>query len=629
MADTAKAVLGNNAYAPGDYQGYSVSYGIIRANIQFNDETKAGERVAWFQQILSEHGCRLLKLDKKQTQTGNFFNRKKWLSVTAEIEGRGFVVKSIRNYYGGTLAGNPDGYTASNDPAVRGLVALELQNRTAELAILRFSFEVDKLIVERSKLGLLDFSAKSRIDKALKELKEVGIPGEKAKIAGNNAQIRSGFADLAQKAIEAQDYQRAIDLIGASRDNSQNATFQVGNCYLGLKQYDKAIAQFSALTGSSAYGEKAELGIADSQHLKGDDREAMNSIYRVLGNFRNSPEELAALAKVDDWKLLDRAKEFPEMSANISGVYVQKGLIDAGPARSTAVTDYQRGVEFKAAGGSKAEASKKILSEYSAVKTRYRSQLGTAKQVADQNFNMKRERARGQYEAWQTSYTRAQTNARYDYDTDLRDKRREYDDAKRELDYLTRNPPAAPGSGSQTGGTDPYSNNPSTGGTDPYSTKPKTGGTDPYGIGGATAGGTDPYSTKPKTSGTDPYGIGGATAGGTDPYSGGSGNSGNAGTDPYNDGEYQNRLDSARAKVDRLNREYSWLYYNEESYVSDKTSSERASLETAKNEYERFDSANKPAYIANDSEVQRYSGLYSQADQKYVTLKGLAQEAGY
>ncbi len=603
ITETLAAVQGSNAYAPGDYQGYTVSYGIIRATIRFDDPLKNAERLAWFQQILSEHGVKTLKLDQKQNQTGNIFNRKKWLTVTAEIEGRGFVLKAIKDYYGGTLSGNPDACTPASDPTLKALVDLELTNRTAELAILQASFEIDRLMVERSKLGLLDLSGKSRIDKAIKELKETKIPAEKAKIAATNEKVRQGLSDLAQKALEAKQYQRVIDLVNLGRDRSPAATMQVGDAYVGLKQYDKAIEQYKTLTGVAGYAEKAELGIADASHLKGDDRAALDAIYRTLANFRNSPEELAALDRVDQWKLLDRPADFPEAAGNLSKVYIQKSLLNAGPAHTTAVGDYQRAVSIRAGTGNKAEASRQILAEYAQVKSQYQAQLSSAQQAAGTDFDTRRERARRQYEAWKQSYNQAVSRARTQYDYDLRAKRRALDEAKSELDYLLRNPPA----------------------------QPSTGGTDPYGSGSGGTSGTDPYgSGSGGTSGTDPYG-GGSSPGnsGTDPYDGGNG--GSSGTDPYETAnrEYQDRLAAARAKVDRLNREYSWLYYNEDSYVADRTASERASLDNARAEYERYDLANRPAYIANNTEVRKYSALVAESDQRLTTLKGLAKEAGY
>lgn len=604
ITQTLGEVKGSNAYASGDYQGFTVSYAIIKATIKFDDSTKNVERLAWFQQILSEHGVRILKLDKKQNQTGNIFNRKKWISITAEIAGRGFVVKAIKDYYGGTISGNPDEFTASTDAALKPLVALELQNRTAELAILKYSFEVDKLLVERSKLGVLDLSSKKRIDKALEELKGTKIAGEKAKIAAANDRIRQGLSSLAQKALSAKEYQRAIDLVNLARDRSPQATLQVGDAYQGLKQYDKAIEQYKSLLGQSGYAEKAELGIADSQHLKGDDRQALDAIYRILGNFQNSPEELAALARVDQWKLLKRSSEFPEAAGNISSVYVQKGLLNATSAHSTAVGDYRRAVEIQAAGGSKAEASGKIISEYSQVKSQYQGQLSSAQQAAGKDFDGRRERSRGQYEAWKQSHTQAVSRARVDYGYELQAKRRALSEAKNELDYLTRNPPARP----------------STSG----------GGTDPYGNTSGGGSGTDPYSnSSSKGSTTDPYGSSSGKSSSTDPYEADS--SGNSGTDPYESANraYQDRLGVARAKIDRLQREYNWMYYNEEAYVAEKTSSEKASLEAARTEYNRYDLANRPAYIANNAEVRKATSLVNSADKRLTTLKGLAQEAGY
>lgn len=617
LGSTITDVQKNNGYSTAQYAGYLVSHPIVQATIIFTDETKGYERISWFQQIVSEHGCKMIKLDKKEVVTGNIFNRKKTMTATAQIEGRGFVVKAIKGYYGGTLTGNPDAITANGDATLKDIVGLETQNQATELSILNYSFEIDRLIVERSKMGALDFSGKSRVDKALKDLRESKIPAAKAKLQANHDTIGRLFNDQVSKAMTAKDYGRAIDMIKASRNGSENSKYQLGNCHMGLGQYDQAIGYYKGLTGSGSYGEKAELGLAGAYHAKGDDREALNAIYRTLGNFRNSPEELAALARIDDWKLLSKSAQYPELPEQISKVYVQKGLLNNQANHSTAVSDYKRAAEIKANGGSAAEASKTILGEYAAVKSQYASQLAQSKTAAETRFMMERERAKGSYDAWQRSHNSAVTKAKDDYYYEVQSKRRDLEEARRELDYLNRNPPKPATGGSST---DPYSG----------STKPTTGGssTDPYSSGSTKpSSGTDPYSGK-RTGGTDPY-AGGSTGGstGTDPYAGG--NSGSTtGTDPYAS-EYQTRLANARAKVTRLESQYNWLYYNETSYVDDKTSSERASLNAAKREYEKYDLSKKASYVAADSEVQKYAQLTASADQRFGTLKGLAKEAGY
>jgi len=612
LTPTIGEVAKNNGYATSEYAGYLVGYPIVQATIVFVDETKGYERFTWFEQILNEHGCKKFKLDRKETVTGNIFNRKRSLTVTAQIEGRGFVVKAIKGHYGGTITGNPDGVNSSGDADLKDVVNLELQNQQAELKILQYSFELDRLIIERSKLGALDFSGKNRVDKAIKDLRENKIPAEKAKLQANHDTIGRLFNDRVTKAMTAKDYNRAIELIKASRTNTEASKYQLGNCYLGLGQHDQAIGYYKGLASSGTYGEKAELGMAMAYHAKGNDREALNAIYRNLANFRNSADEVAALAKIDEWKLMSKTADFPELPEKISSVYVQKGLLNNQANHSTAVNDYKRAAEIKANGGSAAAASKQILDEYAGVKSQYANQLANAKQTADNRFMNERERAKGSYDAWQRSHNLAVSRANDEYYYEVQRKRRDLEEARRELDYLTRNPPK-PSTGSGNGSsTDPYS-----GGTKPNSGRSTT---DPYGGRSGTTSRT----------GTDPYAGGnssGNSGSGTDPYAGG--NNGNGqGTDPYAN-EYQTRLEAARSKVTRLERDYNWLYYNQTAYVDDKTSSERASLNSARREYEKYDLSKKPAYIAADSEVKRYTELTSAADSRFNALKQLAKEAGY
>ena len=124
LIPNAPAVQTANTWATGDYASFLLVQPIIQATITFNDETKDSERTSWFQQILSEHGCKTLSIDKKQNQTGNIFNRKKWLTVTARIEGRGFVIRAIKEYYGGTLAKEPGQPQAPADATLKDIVAL-------------------------------------------------------------------------------------------------------------------------------------------------------------------------------------------------------------------------------------------------------------------------------------------------------------------------------------------------------------------------------------------------------------------------------------------------------------------------------------------------------------------------
>jgi hypothetical protein len=617
LRTTVKQVETGNRYSRGQYRNYVLPIEIIQGTIVFTDDTKNYERISWFEQILSEHGCGTIKIDKKETKTGNILNRKKFMTVTAQVQGRGFVIKALKGYYGGTLAKEPAAPVAPNDASLQPIVALELENIKTEQSLLSMAFEVDRLIQQRQKLGAFDFSEKSRIDKALAELKDQKIPAAKAKLAAGHSDIVDKFIDLADRAMEKKDYQKALSLIEASGSTSEKAAYRTGTCYKNLAEYDKAIAKYQALTGSSYYGERVENDIADCYHLKGNDREALNALYRVLNGFHNTQEELAALARIDQWKLLNRAAEFPELAPKLSGIYIEKTFLDAAANRPLAVTDYKKAVDVLANGGNKAQASQQILQGYQNTAVQNQQSLSISKAEADKRFMLERERARGQVDAWRVSYDRSVTQARRDYDYELSDKRRQLNDAQRELDYLLRNRPANSGSGT---GTDPYPDN-SNSNTDPYSKKPTTGSS------GSSNSGTDPYgtsSTTTKKTGTDPY----AGSGNTNPYP----DSGN--TNPYPDSgnstsEYDQRVSSLRNKIDRLDRDYRWLYANQTAYVDEKTRSEAASLDAARRELTRYDLTKKDAYISNDSQVKRYAQLTADSSRKYQSLAGIAREAGY
>lgn len=595
-----------NTYAGSDYKNFFLAQSVIQGTITFSDETKNYERFAWFQQVLSEHGCQTLSLNKSETKTGGLFNKKKILSVSAKIKGRAFVVKAIKGHYGGSVSDSTAVPTSMTDSQLLGILEKEKDSQAAEEQILQYAFEIDDLIAARSKLGLLDLKEKSRIDKRMEELKGSLIPAAKNQVNGNTAAIRNSLLELADRATQKGEFKRTIALMDAYGLRDDKSIWRYGNAYQGLKEYDKAIAQYKGLTGSATMSEKAWNGIAECQHQQGKDADSLASLLKVLEGFHNTREELDALAKIDQWKLMRLASSDPSLPDKVSDIYISKAMLNNGNAHPQAVKDYGKAVDVRANGGSKAEASRNILAAASNVQAANSQALDRSRQAADQRFMLERERARGSVEAWQASYDRAVSNARSDYQSDLSAKRKALDEARRDLDYQLRNPPAGSSSGS-SGSTDPYGDSSGSSGTDPYS-------------------GT---SSKKSGSSTDPYSDG-SSGSNTDPYSGGSSNSN---TDPYSSSgsssDYQGRLDTLRSKVDRLDSEYRWLTSHKTDYIDEHTSSERRSLRDAEAAYAKYDLSRKPAYIGNDAAVQKYTKLTNESGAYLRTLSGLAKEAGY
>lgn len=613
-----KSVNLSNNFSGNDYKNYAVAYAVVTGKISFVDGTKNYERISWLEQVLSEHGCQMSNVAKNETKTGGMFNKVKTMSYSATIKGRDFVVESLVGYYGGSVSPKSAPPQTTQDPRFADVVAQELKNKDIELELLGYAYQVDKLIQEKQKLGAFDFSGKTRNTEALKALKESKIPGAKSRLSQNQSAIVSKILDLGDNSLSRKQYEVAISEYELSRQNSDRVNYNSAKAYQELKDYDTAIKKYGEM--SSSRSEDAFNGIADCQHLKGNDREALNNLSKVLDGFHNTQAELVALEKIEKWGYLQKPAEYPEVSGKVSGVYVEKALLDYRQNQDLAVKDYKKAVDVRASGGSKAEASAAILSEYAATVSRNKTNLTNARQAADQQFLNERDQARTRQTQAQGNYERAVSAARSDYQYDLRRKRTELNDAQSELDRLMRNPP--PSSGGST--TDPYGGKPSTGGssTDPYAKKSGTS-TDPYSS-GTSKPSTDPYSsTKPKTS-TDPYG-GNSGGSNTDPYAGGS-TSGN--TDPYAGG-YQDSLAAAKSRVERIDREYRYLYANESSYVEERSQTEARAMQDAKATYSRYDLSNQTAYVNNSSEVVRYNQALAQSQATYQTVGGLARVSGY
>ncbi|MBF0498553.1 MAG: hypothetical protein HQM09_00335 [Candidatus Riflebacteria bacterium] len=612
-----QAVAYTNQLAIGDYRGFLVSQPFVDGRITFTDGTKNYERFAWFSSIISEHYCYVKSDNSTETTTGSFMTKKKTKNVSMSIQGRGFVVKAIKNHYGGTLMSEPAQPVAPTDPALKPIVDKELANEQIEINILNLAFQVDDLIVQRNNLGVMDISQKNKIDKAIKDLKESKIPAAKNSLAANNDAIRAKFIELADADVANKNYEQAIALISASGVKSDRANLDLARSYQGLGQYDKAIDSYKTLTNSSSY-EVAYNGMADCQHLKGDDRAALNSIYNITDHFTGTQEDLNALAKIDKWKLMSRTSEFPELPQKLSDAYVEKSILNAGKNKTQAVADYKTAVSSIAGNGSKSAASAQIVNDAISTHTKNQQWLDQSKMNADQRFMNERSTAQGNVNAWESSYTNAVAQAHSDYRYELSRKSQELDSARSELDYLMRNPPARPTSAPAT---DPYANKPSSSNTDPYSSKPSSSNTDPYGNSG--------NSGNSGSSNTDPYGnSGNSGSSNTNPYN----NSGSTGgTDPYADAmtDYNSRVSAARAHIDQLDNDYRWLYANETSYVNDRTSNEASSLQSARDELRRYDLSNKQAYINADSDVQQASSAESESRNRANTLSSLAKGAGY
>ncbi|MBF0407163.1 MAG: hypothetical protein HQM10_07410 [Candidatus Riflebacteria bacterium] len=597
----------------GQYGGnHVIKHAIIKGSVFLKDETGGDyERVRLIDRIFSQHGCKLTKQQKNPKESGNFFNKKRWMEATYEFEGKDYVVTAIIGYYSGKKLADVSPESIPTEPDLAEAVALEKRAAEDEKAILAWEFELDKLIVELPQKGAFDFSGKNRIKARMEEINNTLIPNKMSAIAQAKQQAVSKLNALAVSYQNKGDYAQALAYYKLQGINDNATRINAGDCYQALQSYDSAIAMYSAVSPQT---ETSVLKVADCRHAQGKDAEAAAKLMEVLQSFNNSTEEQAALRKIDEWGILTSQ---PALAPQISDIYLRKAFINAGntSAAAAAAADYKRACELKAAGNG-AEGSRQIVAGYQAAVNKDNQDINNARIAADSRFNRERENARISLVSAERNYDNAMIRARVQYNEEVRSVESRLSSARSRLSYLQSHPPVTPPS---TGGTDPYggSTKPSTGGssTDPYggSTKPSTGGssTDPYG--GSSKPSNSGSSTDPYNAGTDPY----SGSSGTDPYSGGTG------------GSYEYQLSQARAEVSRLERELSSLRYDQAGYIARRTAIEGAALQNAQSNYRRYDLSKKDAYIENDSAVSAARSNLASHQRALSTTQRLAAANGF
>jgi len=434
-------VEAGNKYAGSDYKNFFLAQPVIRGTITFSDATKNYERFAWFQQILSEHGCQTLSVNKTESKSGWWIFGKKTLSVSVNIEGRTFVVTAVKGHYGGSASDTGTIPSLTTDSAFQNILTKEKETQAAEEQILKYAFEIDDLIVARSKLGFFSSSKKGDIDRRMSELKDRLIPATKDQVNTNTDTIHRDLFDLARQANQKGDYNRTIALLEVSGVQNDETRWLLASAYRGLGDYDKAIEQYSVLAKTPAMAEKAWLGIAECQHLQGKPVDTLASLFKVLEDFHNGVEENDALSKIDQWELIKANAGDPSVPKKVSDIYLTKAVVENGSAHSQAVVDYKKAVEILANDGNKAEASKNILAEASKAQMTNSQELDRAKEAAGQRFVLERDQAARKLVDCQTKYNLAVANSGEDYRRELSDKYNELREAEDDLDYLEDNPP--------------------------------------------------------------------------------------------------------------------------------------------------------------------------------------------
>lgn len=450
IEDLQKAI-GNagssNVFAKGDYKNFVVGFPTGRVKITFADINKSFDRASWFQQICAEHGCQIMSFNKEETTSGSWLSGKTVTrTVTSTIKGRVFVIAAIAEHYQGGQVQQPDKPSIPDSSLLSNVVDLEMRNRDIELQILRLSFEVDKNMVAKSKLGFSitgNLRANRSLDTLIDDLMKKQIPAMKLASKQTTNAIRQDLVRLGSKAQNQKDFSLAISLYDVSASKADDVIANVGNSYLGLNDYDSAIRQFKKLAPNNP--EMADNGIAEAQHAKGNDREALDSLYKVLRGFKNSAQELEALEKLDKWGYLNRSEEFPEIPGMMSQTYLKKGVLDYSTNQDLAAEDFKKAVEIRANGGSKDDAAKAILNESREPLSQKKILLLAARKRANMRFEKEREDARVEVYAHSRNFAGAVGSTRTFNMAIMELISRDLTEANRELDLLLSHPPASTG----------------------------------------------------------------------------------------------------------------------------------------------------------------------------------------
>ncbi|MBF0545659.1 MAG: hypothetical protein HQM08_14545 [Candidatus Riflebacteria bacterium] len=599
----------------GLYKTKILSYPIIKGKISFTDTNLTNyPRAVWLESpILTEHGCQnnSLKKDKradKVKKMGLFSSTVQTPIVTADFDGRAFVVKAIVAHYGGTTEGNDSGVVTPSLPELAKPAELEKANEAIETEILKLEFEYDDLIVKYAALeqGMFKGGEKKAVEARWAEIKGL-IADKKAAMAKNQTQMDQRIFEAGIGAENKGEFQKALSLFQLYDHWDNDSRAHAGNCYEQLKDFNSAIKYYNQISPQTnpvliktancfeqlkdynsaiSYYNKVspmtadvQVKIANCQHLNGNDKDGLATLMGVLGSYNNSPEQLDALKKIDDWNLLT---EVPESQKNVADVYLKKAFLDSG---DQAVADYKRtcAIQGTANNSDEKTSSKAIVDKYAATKKQANDANQTALAAASTRFDQEQKQAqndlatkKNDYQAKFNDIPRAydeECNQKKDiferernqalmvlsekqstYQNKLNDAPRAYNvqaDAKRQelqtekntLSNLQRNCEQAYSTYvSKKNDRDTSSSRVQTLDSqlnsariqlsklkEAYAAAHPAPSTDPYSSGSTTGNSTDPYASKPSGSSTDPY-ASKPSGSSTDPYA--SKPSGSS-TDPY------------------------------------------------------------------------------------------------
>jgi len=379
-----------NKYA-GVYKTKSLGFATLRGTAKFYDGKK-GEtigRLAWFEKILAEHGC------KEESMTDKEIKKSSWLILTKiEIEksavfiGRDFVVQAIANHYSGSVETVAAAPAAANISDLANITALENTNVDQEKAILTLEFEVDTLLLELSGLGILDGGKKKTKQARIDEIKTKLIPAMKGTIAANRQAVTKALNDLAAKYEKQGDYDKALAYYNYNDQWDNTTRLGAANCYEKLGDYTAAIDSYKKISPQT---EAVQLKIADCHHANKQDKEATADLTGILSNYKNTSEQQQALAKIEEWKLLDNNST---LSKQVADTYIKKAFID-GASSSAAAKDYQKACSImaKSSGSSAQSISASYVKSYSNAYTQALTNYQQAQTTAGAKFDSERKEA--------------------------------------------------------------------------------------------------------------------------------------------------------------------------------------------------------------------------------------------
>lgn len=184
-----------------------------RGIFDFEDHTANNARLAWFEKVMAEHGCRIISEQDSDEWQGPKIAKSYFHRFQRGVDGRMGILSPLLAYYGGrrlsdTITGIPDPKNHDN-PELTAELDAEREVVQGELAILRLEIEYDQILRKLESGSVEARLSRSADRERLVQIVEKEIPARKAALNNVQGRIDDAIRSLAASAEAAGDTGKA------------------------------------------------------------------------------------------------------------------------------------------------------------------------------------------------------------------------------------------------------------------------------------------------------------------------------------------------------------------------------------------------------------------------------------